>query len=344
MRHLALSFALASLLLACGGKKQPVKPNPPPPPGDGETMKKDPDAGKGTTEKEPPMAKKEEPPPAPKGPDTGGYKLIAPSSLTYKPLDPKGEGGPELAVASGDPQKGGAFFLKQPAGFKAPVHTHTSDYHAIVASGAPKHWLPGQEKQAKALAPGSYWFQPGGQPHGDECTGKDPCVLYIVMPGAFDFTPTPDAKPGKPGKYTLIARKDVKFKPLDPKQPKGMKVGVVSGDMKTGPVAFIVELPPGANAGLHSHTSEYHALVLDGAPAHWLPHETGEGEAVAAGTYWYQPGGYDHGDRCTGTAPCHAFIMMPGGFDFKPGKGMEKKEENMEKKEEKMEKKPAPKK
>jgi beta-alanine degradation protein BauB len=122
----------------------------------------------------------------------------------------------------------------------------------------------------------------------------------------------------KPGKYSLVARKDFKFKPLDPKQPKGTKMAVVSGDPKTGPVAFALEIPPGGNAGLHSHTSDYHALVLGGAPAHWLPHEANEGEPVAAGTYWYQPGGYDHGDRCTGDAPCHAFVFMAKALDFKP--------------------------
>ena len=93
---------------------------------------------------------------------------------------------------------------------------------------------------------------------------------------------------------------------------------LVSGDPKTGPVAFIVEIPPGGTAGLHSHTSEYHAIVVGGAPAHWLPHEKNEGEAQAVGTYWFQPGGYVHGDRCTGATPCHAFLMMPKPLDVKP--------------------------
>lgn len=301
------SLAFAFFVLGCSSSApQPVQPTPPPDPGAG-------DPGAGTTAE--PAAKPEPPPPPP--PDTGGYRLVAPSSLTYAPLIPNTPG-PELAVVTGDPQKGGGFFLKLPPGTKPGLHTHTSDYHAIVISGAPRHWLPGEEKKAKPLGPGSYWFQPGGQPHGDECTGTEPCVLYLVLAGAFDFTPTPNAKPGKPGKYSLVARSSLKFNPVDPAQPNGAKIAMVSGDPKAGPVAFIVEQPPGGNAGLHSHTSEYHALVVGGTPAHWLPHEASEGEPLALGTYWFQPGGYDHGDRCAGTATCHIFVMMPKALDFKP--------------------------
>ena len=300
MRHLAL----AVLVIGCASSGKP--PADPGDPGAGTT---------GMPPGDPGAAAKPEPPPPP--PDTGGYKLVAPSSLTYAALVPNTPG-PELAVVSGDRQKGGGFFLRLPPGTKSGLHTHTADYHAIVISGAPRHWLPGEEKKAQPLGPGSYWFQPGNQPHGDECTGPDPCLLYLVMAGAFDFTPTPDAKPGKPGSYSLVARKDVKLAPADPKQPDGMKIGMVSGDPKTGPVAFIIEVPPGGNSGLHSHTSEYHALVLEGAPAHWLPHEPNEGVPLAPGAYWFQPGGYDHGDRCTGSVPCRAFVMMPKPLDVKP--------------------------
>lgn len=303
MKHLA--FAI--LLLGCGsGSKPPAGPGP----GSGSSATAPTDGSAG-------MAAV--PPPAPvKPPDTGGFRLVPPPALAYKPVDPSKPDGPALAIVTGDLQKGGGFFLKLPAGMKSGLHTHTADYHAIVISGAPKHWLPGEEKKAQPLGVGSYWFQPGKQPHADECTGAEACVLYIVVMGGFDFAPAPDAKPGKPGQYFLAARKDFKFAPMDPTKPDGPKLALVSGDPKTGPVAFVIELPPGANSGLHSHTSEYHALVLEGAPAHWLPHETDEGKPVTPGTYWFQPGGYDHGDRCTGTVPCRAFVMMPKALDMKP--------------------------
>src|SRR4029077_16984886 len=133
----------------------------------------------------------------------------------------------ELAVAHGDPKSGGAFFLRVAPGGKSGLHTHTSDYQAVVISGAPKHYLAGAEAKAKPLAVGSYWFQPGGQPHGDECTGTEPCVLFLVMNGKFDMQLTPKAKPPKVGKYKLIAAGDLKLSPLDPSQPAGPKAQFV---------------------------------------------------------------------------------------------------------------------
>lgn len=292
----ALALTLSLAALGCGGTdKQPASPAP-------------------SAVAEQPAPKAEPPPPPP---DTGGYRLVEPAGLAWKPASP---GGPEIAIVTGTLDQGGGYFMRLAPGHKPGLHTHTSDYHAIVISGAPKHWLPGEEKKAQALGPGSYWFQPGGQPHGDECTGTEPCVLYLVVTSAFDYAPAPNAKPGKPGKYFLAARKGFKFNVIDPKQPDGVKIAMVSGDPKTGPIAFVMEQPAGANINVHSHTSDYHALVVGGAPAHWLPHDKTQGEPLAVGTYWFQPGGYDHGDRCTGSTPCHIFVMMPKPLDMKPAK------------------------
>ena len=288
-----MKFLAAILLVACGSTAKPT-----------------------TTQEPAPVAESRPAPP----PDTGGFRIVPANTLEYTPVDPKNPQGPALAPVSGGAAGGGSFFLKLPAGSKPGLHTHTADYHAVVVSGAPKHWLPGEDKKAKVLGPGSYWFQPGNQPHGDECTGSEPCVLFLVLSATFDFTPTPNAKPGKADNYLLVARDSVKFAPADPGKPDGVKLGIVSGDPKTGPVAFIVEIPPGGTAGMHSHTSEYHAIVVAGAPAHWLPHEANEGAPVTLGTYWFQPGGYDHGDRCTGTTPCQMFVMMPKPLDVKPAK------------------------
>jgi quercetin dioxygenase-like cupin family protein len=259
---------------------------------------------------------KKEPPPPPPPPDTGGYKVVTQADLQWTPLSPDGKG-PEMAVVDGNPQEGPSkFFLRIPGGGKAGPHTHSADYQAVVVSGAHKHWLAGGEKKAKPLEPGSHWFQPGGQPHDDQCTGSEPCILFVVSDGKFDFTATPKAKAPKAGKYKLSARKDDKFAPMDPSNPKGPSLSVVFGDPKTGPVGFIIEVPAGGVSPIHKHTSNYHAVVLDGQPFHWLPHEKDNGDAFANGTYFFQPGGYNHGDRCNSDTPCHAFVYFDGPLDF----------------------------
>ncbi|MBZ0237359.1 MAG: DUF4437 domain-containing protein [Deltaproteobacteria bacterium] len=303
--------AVLIMVAGCGGgNKKPQEPTPTP---------GDMGATEGAaTDTEVAEVKQEPPPPPPPPPDTGGYKLVAPGELQWAPLSPDGTG-PEMAVVHGNPQEGAAaFFLRIPPGAKAGPHTHSADYQAVVVAGSHKHWLAGGAKKAKPLDAGSHWFQPGGQAHDDQCVGAEPCILFIVSDGKFDFTADPKAKAPKAGKYKLSARKALKWTPLDPAQPDGMKMAVVHGDPKAGAFGMLLELPPGANAGLHSHTGDYHAVILSGAPAHWLPHEQGEGEAVAPGTYWWQPGGYDHGDRCTGDAPCVAFVWETAAMDFIP--------------------------
>lgn len=310
-----LAAALIMVAGCGGGSKKTQDPTPPP----GDMGATDSAASEGAAT-DPGMAEvKEVPPPPPPPPDTGGFKLVAPADLQYTPLSPEGPG-PEMAVVWGNPQEGAsAFFLRLPPGAKAGVHNHTADYHALVVAGPHKHWLAGGAKKAKPLDAGSFWFQPGGQAHDDECASKEPCVLFVISGGKFDFVADPKAKAPKAGTYTLTARKDAKWAPMDPTKPDGMKMALVHGDPKTGPVAFLIDIPPGGNSGLHSHTSDYHAVVLDGTPGHWLPHEKADGPTVGAGTYWFQPGGYDHGDRCDGDAPCHAFVFMDKAMDFKPG-------------------------
>ncbi len=307
------SLLLAGLVLGCGGSGKKVAS--PPPGGDVTGGEATGDAVASGDVTKPEATK----PVAPEPPDTGGYVLAVPASRTYAPLNPDAPG-PEVAPVHGDLKSATAFFVKVAPGGKAPLHTHSSDYHAVVISGAPKHWIGNAAKTAKPLTPGSYFFQPANQPHVDECTGTEPCVLFVTMAGAFDFTPVAKAKKEPAGKYVQIERAKAKLAPLDPSKPDGLKVAVLSGDMKTGPVAMLLEVPPGTNSGLHGHSSSYEAVVVDGAPAHWLPHEKDEGKALEAGAYWFQPATYEHGDRCTGSAPCHVVVFMEKGFDFIPPK------------------------
>jgi quercetin dioxygenase-like cupin family protein len=260
-----------------------------------------------------------EPEPEPAPDPTGGYSLTAPADLEYGKLDPNNPEGPDIAVVHGNPQDDemSAVFLRVPAKGDAGVHTHTVGYHAVVVSGSPKHWLPG-EKKVKSLSPGDYWYQPGGQAHGDSCDGPDPCVLFILFEGKFDFAPAPDVKKVETGDYKLVRAKDAKWGPLDPKDKKGKQIAMLNGDPATGPVAFGLQVPGGGEAGLHSHTSDYHAVVLAGTPSHWIEGGEGENDELGAGTYWFQPGAQVHGDTCRGKDACSLFVFMPEKLDMIP--------------------------
>jgi quercetin dioxygenase-like cupin family protein len=104
---------------------------------------------------------------------------------------PTGESeGAELSVLWGDLEKGPVWILfRFPPGYRAPMHWHTSDYHAVVLSGEAKHWIVGEEEPAVGHGSGTCWFQPGKQVHGDFNSGDDPVLILIYLPDGLDFIP-----------------------------------------------------------------------------------------------------------------------------------------------------------
>ena len=60
--------------------------------------------------------------------------VVPAADLKWTDLDPAGAPGVMIADVWGDHAKG-AFgaFVKLPAGFGAPLHTHTSDYKVVIA-------------------------------------------------------------------------------------------------------------------------------------------------------------------------------------------------------------------
>ncbi len=110
---------------------------------------------------------------------------VAVEQAEFKTL---GIGPIQMAVLNGNPETGpSAVFLKFPPNFPGSMHSHTSGYHAIVVSGASKHWLEGQNESDVALQqPGDYWYQIGGQPHQDSFPTDEPTVIYVQFEGPMD--------------------------------------------------------------------------------------------------------------------------------------------------------------
>jgi quercetin dioxygenase-like cupin family protein len=76
-------------------------------------------------------------------------------------------------------------FVRMPAGFKSPVHTHTEDYFAVVVEGVGSNHPV--DAEAEPLPKGSYWFQRGEEAHVTECLSETDCLFFIVQPGKFDY-------------------------------------------------------------------------------------------------------------------------------------------------------------
>ena len=115
--------------------------------------------------------------------------VVPAADLKWTDLDPTGAPGVKIADVWGDHAKG-AFgaFIRLPAGFAAPLHTHTSDYKVVIVSGTYVQVPEG--KPEFRLGPGSYLLQPGGNyRHTTSCDPASDCVFFLESGGKFDLKP-----------------------------------------------------------------------------------------------------------------------------------------------------------
>jgi hypothetical protein len=113
--------------------------------------------------------------------------FISAGDLKWTDLDPKGAPGVKVADLWGDHTKGAyGAYLKLPAGFAVPLHTHTYTMKVVFVSGT---YIQAPEGKAEVrLGPGSYMMQPGGNyRHTTSCDKTSDCVFFVESSGPFDL-------------------------------------------------------------------------------------------------------------------------------------------------------------
>jgi hypothetical protein len=103
----------------------------------------------------------------------------------FVPVDPARPELAQVAVLRGDPAAGPSSMLMRMPRTQGVLHYHTSDYELVLVEGRMKHTFEQDEARAPELGPGSYWFQPGREPHADSCL-TDVCVMFITWSGKRD--------------------------------------------------------------------------------------------------------------------------------------------------------------
>jgi quercetin dioxygenase-like cupin family protein len=97
------------------------------------------------------------------------------------------------ATLFGDPAKGSfGAVQKFPAGFSAPLHTHSADLRIVVVSGTVIHGPEG--KPEVRLPAGSYLYLPSTYRHTTACDKASECVFFIEGNRKFDVKPVEPAK------------------------------------------------------------------------------------------------------------------------------------------------------
>jgi anti-sigma factor ChrR (cupin superfamily) len=117
-----------------------------------------------------------------------GLIVLPAGDMKWADLDP-GAPGVKVADLWGNHANGafGALF-KLPAGFAAPLHTHTYEMKVVIVSGTYIQAPDG--KPEFRLGPGSYFLQPGGEyRHTTTCDKAADCVFLVESEGPFDLKP-----------------------------------------------------------------------------------------------------------------------------------------------------------
>ena len=87
--------------------------------------------------------------------------------------------------------------LKHPGGLESGMHTHASDYHAVLVQGTWIHTVECDSSTPKELTPGSYVMQPAWQYHNEKFKGSEDSIVYIHQLGKADFIPLKGAQPAE---------------------------------------------------------------------------------------------------------------------------------------------------
>lgn len=242
------------------------------------------------------------------------YMLALPAdAISWNPIDPAQPDGVLLAVASGDPATGPSVLLMSfPGGSQAPLHTHSATYTAIVLAGAPAHGVSAEDNLT--LDVGSYWVQPGGEPHFDACTGAERCVLALAFEGPRDFA-LAEAPSAEAAKMTIVRSAEVAFNPVMPDVPDVPELAVLRGDPATGAFVSMMRFPAGYAAGRHSHDASYTGGVITGDYQHGDDYGMVD---LGPGAVWWQDAAAIHDDVCGLEAPCLTFQVVDGPMSFHP--------------------------
>ncbi len=134
-----------------------------------------------------------------------------------------------------------------------------------------------------------------------------------------DSDPNPTNKPGPVG--TTLRADEVKFEEAagTPFGPNGelVQFGAGWGDRASGAHGTFGIFPAGAVSPPHTHTSDYHGVVISGVMSNPFGTEASPVE-LPAGSHWYVPAGEQHVTQCMSTEPCVFYFHSEGAFDFAP--------------------------
>ena len=113
---------------------------------------------------------------------------------------------------------------------------------------------------------------------------------------------------------SMTSYEDLQFAPLAEGSP--VEAAVLWGDPITGPAAVMVRFPEGFSEPWHSHSSNYHAVMIKGEIKINRKGEGSSSLTYGPGTYMMQQGGAVHAEANGGKGEMVALVYFDGPIDF----------------------------
>jgi beta-alanine degradation protein BauB len=95
-----------------------------------------------------------------------------------------------------------------------------------------------------------------------------------------------------------------------------VKMAPAWGDMSKGAHGTFLRLPAAFDSGMHSHSADYHGVVVSGSVAN--TEEGREEVALPPGSYWMQRKNANHVTKCLSDSGCVVYITQSAKFDSTP--------------------------
>jgi hypothetical protein len=138
-------------------------------------------------------------------------------------------------------------------------------------------------------------------------------AVSVLMAGGSGMAA--DAMKGDMKKMALmVPAAELKWEAYAPGSP--LQVAPLWGDRSKGDHGMYLKLPANFEAGFHTHTLDYQAVLMQGRWIH-TDHAKNSKE-LSPMSYVMQPGKMTHNDVCKGPEDCILFIYQSGAGDFIP--------------------------
>jgi quercetin dioxygenase-like cupin family protein len=135
---------------------------------------------------------------------TKSHVISAVKEAQWGPAPPVLPPGAEIAVLAGNPMGSSAYTirLKFPANYAIPAHSHPTDEHVVVTSGALTFGMGDKLVKGaasnKTLSSGGFALMPAGMNHFAYTSGETTIVLYGQGPVEFKYVnPSDDPRSKK---------------------------------------------------------------------------------------------------------------------------------------------------